>query len=170
MLEQDSIAVAGGYHRGPWTPLAARSLRCCRPTSGQVQLCHFDATRHNLLARRSADGGDETVAIDWAFIGTGAIGEEINLLIPSPFFRFEADMGEAERHERVVFDGYLQGLRDAGWRGDWKTVRFGYTASAALRTAFIAPMLDCIGDEARRAEEERRWGRPIEQIMAQRGR
>jgi hypothetical protein len=35
--------------------------------------------------------------------------------------------------DRICFEGYLQGLRDAGWNGDPKLVRMGYTVSCMLR-------------------------------------
>jgi hypothetical protein len=34
--------------------------------------------------------------------------------------------------DAIAFEGYLAGLRDAGWRGDARLVRFGYAATAAL--------------------------------------
>jgi hypothetical protein len=44
-------------------------------------LCHIDAFRRNLFVRRGVDGGDQTLAIDWADAGIGAIGEEIVRLV-----------------------------------------------------------------------------------------
>ena len=40
-------------------------------------LCHFDAFRRNLFARRTPDGLGRTVVIDWAFVGIGAVGQDI---------------------------------------------------------------------------------------------
>ena len=39
--------------------------------------CHRDAWSRNLFVCRDGDGCEQTVAIDWAFAGLGAIGEEI---------------------------------------------------------------------------------------------
>ena len=39
-------------------------------------LCHYDAFRRNLFARR-VDEKDQTVLIDWAFLGIGPLGAEI---------------------------------------------------------------------------------------------
>jgi hypothetical protein len=44
-------------------------------------LCHHDAFRRNLIARRTADGRDQTVAIDWAGMGIGVVGEELATLV-----------------------------------------------------------------------------------------
>ena len=35
--------------------------------------------------------------------------------------------------EAVVLDGYIEGLRQAGWQGDPELVRLGYLCSVALR-------------------------------------
>ncbi len=40
-------------------------------------LCHHDAFRRNLLTRRGSTGAEQTVAIDWQMVGTGAVGEEL---------------------------------------------------------------------------------------------
>jgi len=38
-------------------------------------LSHLDAFPGNLLARRTAAGAEQTVALDWAFVGIAAVGE-----------------------------------------------------------------------------------------------
>jgi hypothetical protein len=40
-------------------------------------LCHLDAYRGNLFSRRDPAGQEQTVAIDWAFVGHAALGEEL---------------------------------------------------------------------------------------------
>jgi hypothetical protein len=40
-------------------------------------LCHFDIFRRNLFSRRAVGGDPQTVAIDWAFAGKGALGEDL---------------------------------------------------------------------------------------------
>jgi hypothetical protein len=105
-------------------------------------LCHQDASRRNLFARYGADGQDETVAIDWEFVGVGAVGQELGNLVGATLGFREVEAAEAVRLEQSAFEGYLAGLRDAGWRNlDESVVRFGYTASAALLLAFITPVL-----------------------------
>jgi pimeloyl-ACP methyl ester carboxylesterase len=51
-------------------------------------LCHNDAFRRNLFARRGAHEQPETVAIDWALVGTGSVGQELGPLVAgTPEFR-----------------------------------------------------------------------------------
>jgi len=42
------------------------------------------------------------------------------------------EFADAERLETMVFDGYLQGLADAGWQADPTQIRFGYLMSSVL--------------------------------------
>jgi hypothetical protein len=67
-----------------------------------------------------------------------------------------------------VYDGYVRGLVDGGWRGREHLVRLGYLIAVALRTVFIAPTLLAMLDEPAREYEERRWGASLEQIMVSR--
>jgi hypothetical protein len=42
---------------------------------------HLDLFRRNLFARQTADGDDQTVIIDWAFVGRGPIGADLSPLV-----------------------------------------------------------------------------------------
>lgn len=127
-------------------------------------LCHLDAFRRNLFARRSADGRDQTIAIDWAFVGTGALGEEIVPLVSASLAFFEVELAEAQALDEIVFEGYLEGLRDAGWRGDPRAVRFVYAAASALR--YLFPIgLNLLLEESGRAWLEQAFGRTIEEAL-----
>ena len=95
-------------------------------------LAHLDAMRHNLFVRRTAQGQDQVIAVDWAFVGIESIGVEM-----AEFATWSAIMaGEVANLDvldATAFTGYLSGLSLAGWNGDERLVRFGYTASTALR-------------------------------------
>ena len=112
---------------------------------------HGDAIRRNLLARRLADGTEETVAIDWEYAGCYAIGEEVGqtLSVASAFFAVEPS--DLPTLDGALFAGYLEGLREAGWHGDPRQVRFAYAAHAALRNAFNAVGTTLPNDEQRAA-------------------
>jgi hypothetical protein len=96
-------------------------------------LCHRDAYRRNLFARRNQQGEEQTVAIDWAEVGDGALGEELVPLIVATAIFFEIDSADLQHLDQIAFSGYLAGLREAGWMGPANVVRLGYTAAAALR-------------------------------------
>jgi len=130
--------------------------------------CHRDAFRRDLFARRSADGGWHTVAIDWAFSGPGAIREELVPLVMATVGFFEVGADKLGELEAIVFESYLGGLREAGWRGDESVARLGYVASAALLTASHAPGdISMLSDESLHAQWERVMGHSMEQVADQ---
>jgi hypothetical protein len=100
--------------------------------------CHMDAFYRNLFARRAADGTDETVAIDWPYCGIGGIGEELAPLVAMGQGRRDVSLEDLRALDEVVFSGYVDGLMNAGWRGDPNLARFGMVASAPLRYGFIS--------------------------------
>jgi hypothetical protein len=104
-------------------------------------LCHHDAALANLFAVRRPDGLLETVAVDWEKIGPGPIGAEIATLTFGTLRRCEFDVARADELDSAVFDGYLAGLREAGWHGRVEVVRLGYTAAIALRWTVVAGIL-----------------------------
>jgi len=106
-------------------------------------LCHQDAYPTNLMASRGENGEEVTVALDWAMAGIGPVGEELAQLAIGTLDRLP-DV-PATDVDQVLFSGYLDGLRDSGWRGGALTVRFGYAASTALR---IGPWLLWLLNEA----------------------
>jgi hypothetical protein len=91
-------------------------------------LQHLDAYRPNLLAQ-----GNSTVLLDWDKMGIGAIGEELGGMVPASMIWFRVNGDDAIRFGEYAYQGYLAGLREAGWQGDEALVRLGFTASASLR-------------------------------------
>ena len=125
--------------------------------------CHHDAFRRNLFARRDTDGGYQTVAIDWAFMGTGALGEELRPLVIHSVGFFDVEAEKLPELDAIAFDGYLTGLREAGWRGDSRMPRLGYAASAALLFLQGTGIVSLLTDESQHARWEQVMGCPIEQ-------
>ncbi len=128
-------------------------------------LCHLDFWPRNLF-----DDDGATVAIDWAFVGLGAVGEDAGNLVPdSVFDGFVAPERIEELHD-LVWTEYLAGLRDAGWPGEERQARLGFCIGAALKYVWVRPrvaaqgpleggaaaaaaalaLLDRLSDEARR--------------------
>jgi hypothetical protein len=81
---------------------------------------------------RSESGEDRTVAIDWSFVGTAPAGQELAILMGGSHIWLDADPTEIGSLSERAFRAYLEGLREAGWRGDKQLVRFAYAASSAL--------------------------------------
>lgn len=95
-------------------------------------LCHRDAFRRNLRMRQGTTGQPQTVALDWAATGIGLLGEELVPLFALTLRFFTLEIGRIAELDALIFAGYVEGLRAAGWQGDARLARFGFTALAAL--------------------------------------
>lgn len=129
-------------------------------------LHHNDSGRKNLFAHRRPDGEIETVAVDWGSAATGPVGGELACMVMQPIYWFNGVQPEQLNElDGLVFDGYMQGLRDVGWRGDRALARLGYTASIALRMAYgIFNVEWAARDESTCQFIENVIGHPIEEI------
>jgi hypothetical protein len=128
--------------------------------------CHHDAFRRNLLVRRGPEG-EELVALDWTQTGHGAVGQELAQLVVASLIFFET-MGIAPRDlDAVCFAGYVAGLREAGWTGEERLVRLGFTAAAALHNTIglLAPVLPMVTDPTLRSAVEDMLGRPFAEVL-----
>ncbi len=123
-------------------------------------LCHLDAWRGNLFASRTLEGRDRTVAIDWAFVGSAA-------LVWVSLLEFHVEVADAAALEEGVLLGYMEGLCEAGWRGNSRLVRLGYTISSLLQWGILPDVLSYALDEEQHAALELQYKRPIEQNVEQ---
>ena len=133
--------------------------------------CHHDAHESNLFLRRGPDGrGLHTIAIDWSSAGTGPAGQELGPLIASSLFFTDTELTEVQALDDRISNAYLIGLRDAGWHGDPRVVRFGYAATTALRYGLSGAMgvLRIACEESEHARWEQAYGCPIAEWMDRR--
>src|SRR4051812_14130491 len=93
--------------------------------------CHHDAFRRNLLGRKGPQG-HKLVALDWADAGYAAVGQELVPLVLGSLSFFEAVGIAPHDLDAACFTSCMVGLREAGWNGDERLVRLGFTADAAL--------------------------------------
>jgi thiamine kinase-like enzyme len=101
--------------------------------------CHNDAWQPNLFLSRAPAG--KMVIIDWTFCGIAGVGEELGRYFGLTLHSNEMMRPDALSLMETLFQNYLDGLNHAGWHGDSKLVRFGFTASAALRSVMVVPRL-----------------------------
>jgi hypothetical protein len=131
-------------------------------------LCHRDAFRRNLVARRTPDGHEQTVAVDWSRLGTGAIGEDLAIQVFVNLLFLEVPRKDAFRFSRLACAGYLEGLHDISWRGNEAEMRFGYAASAALLAlGAVGIFLAHVDDDDWYAHWELAIGHSLDTIIAQ---
>ncbi len=129
-------------------------------------ICHFDLFRRNLFRMDNAAAGKETVAIDWAFTGPGCIGADINPLVIASLAFFEVGLERTGELDGNVFEGYQEGLRQAGWQGDIRLARLGYLL-ATIRYLFseIGGWFSAVSDERARSSIEQAFGHPLGEIF-----
>lgn len=128
-------------------------------------LCHHDAARSNLIARRRDDGATEIVAIDWESTGPGAVGAEIATLVSASLRKGDFPADRAAELDAAVVDAYVAGLCEAGWSGDPRVVRLGYAMSLALRCWFVRDTLRNVTDPDARPVFGRALDVPAEDVL-----
>jgi hypothetical protein len=129
-------------------------------------LCHNDCHRRNLMWRKDENGQEELIVLDWAFCGPGGVGMDIGELVASSTYFFDSEPADVAELERAVFDGYIAGLRAAGWRGEKDLVRLGYTACAALWMGATLPGWTAVMlDPASGVNTAAMYGRPAEDVL-----
>jgi hypothetical protein len=99
---------------------------------------HGDAHRSNLLiSRRDAGRGRalSLTAVDWGTVGYGPPGADLADLVLGWLSGGQGEpslpAGSPAAAERM-YEAYLEGLGDGGWRGEASLVRLGYAGTISL--------------------------------------
>jgi len=128
-------------------------------------LCHNDFHRRNVLLPRDLSGSP--VVVDWAFAGSGPVAADAAHLTAGTLFFCDVDIRQAEALEATIIDGYLEGLRRAGWDGDERLVRLGLDASIALCQGVQLPgWVAILLSEDGETDVERLFGQPADAVRA----
>jgi Phosphotransferase enzyme family len=133
-------------------------------------LCHHDAFRRNLIAGGDPGGRASTTAVDWVGIGIGAVGEDLATMVAVSLQFLDVDIVDAVELDRIAFEGYVAGLRDAGAMIDERRVRLGYSTAATLLLGLGGAggwLLWLTADNDRPKAAEVIIGRPIDEILSQ---
>ena len=126
-------------------------------------LCHLDFWTKNLIAT-----DDGVVLLDWAFVGDGALGEDIGNLVPDAAFDFFVEPDQLPQLRAATLDAYVGGLRDAGWHGDPRIIELAMAASA-VKYDWLTPLML---ERASATEQKRYGGKPVtdsDEFFAKRG-
>ena len=98
--------------------------------------CHLDFWVSNVIQRPTG----ELALFDWAFTGDGALGEDLGNHIPDAVFDLFWPAERLPELAQTCIANYLDGLREAGWRGDPDQVRLAVMASG-VKYAWLLPGL-----------------------------
>jgi hypothetical protein len=113
-------------------------------------ISHGDTYPTNLMSRTLSNGQEQTIALDWALMSIEPLGDDLGQFL----FGAQNNLKDASRAdvEKALFESYLEGLLEGGYRCDPRMVRFGYTTLAALRVGLFALFL--LGDRLKQNETE----------------
>jgi hypothetical protein len=125
--------------------------------AGERTLCHLDVWPANLI-----DGNGASVLLDWAFMGEGAIGEDIANLIVDSFADGLMDVSLLPELAESATGRYLEGLRDGGWSGSDDAVRAAIAACGAAKYSWLAPAR--VGSVARDDLERASYARDTDAV------
>lgn len=102
-------------------------------------LCHGDTYPTNFMSRRTADGQEGTVALDWALANMAPVGDDLGQFTLG--VQNQLKNHPPEEITNRLFESYLVGLREGGCQVDARLVQFGFCASAALRVGLFQVMM-----------------------------
>ena len=106
----------------------ATAVESARSTveAGPRTLVHGDCHPRNMFLSPNDAADQETVAFDWATIGTDHIGADIGTLIGSGMSWHEDEFRMLLDSERQFYQAFLDGLVIGGWQGDSDLARISY--------------------------------------------
>ena len=103
-------------------------------------LCHHDAVRSNLFARRG-DVGPVTVAIDWELVGPGAVGVDLASLLFGSVRRGDLSVDVLAELVEPAVDSYVDGMGDVQRPVPRAEVRRGLRLATCLRWTLLRDVL-----------------------------
>ena len=112
-------------------------------------VAHHDAQWSNLFRGRTGSGPANTVAIDWSFLGSAPVGQDLGAHVALNICNRAIDPFAAARHDASATEAYFRGLCAFGWSGDERQVLFARATTGSLQMAtWLAAHLSWICDEA----------------------
>ena len=79
----------------------------------------------------------------------------------------EVEATDAQDLVTIIYDGYLDGLRDAGWQGDPQLIWLGFATAAVLKYLEMSGALTFPADPGQHETVERVIGRPVDDFTNQ---
>jgi hypothetical protein len=124
---------------------------------------HLDCYSRNLYDRDS-----KTILIDWQLTGIAAAGADLSQILSGTLAFNDLRVHHARELEPKVFERYLEGLHNSGWRGDPRSVRLGYAAYASLHNLFrMLHVQNALKKETGQRLLQSKGGHPIERHVDQ---
>ncbi len=104
-------------------------------------LAHQDLSQKNIYVGKDSNGNEQLTLIDWQFMSISAIGEDLGKLYGQCMSGERIPQSLYRPFKELLFENYLDGLRETGWTGDSELARYGYCVSFAARSEWEVPLL-----------------------------
>jgi hypothetical protein len=137
---------------------------------GPKGICHRDCHPKNLFPMQDSAGSSYTVAIDWVRTGVDSLGLDIGHMLGSPTTWLELAPDETHALVDPVFDAYVTGMAEQGWRGDERRVRLCFLTRLALEAVRNTNLITNAATQDKwRQRLEDFLGQPVEEIAVRYG-
>lgn len=102
-------------------------------------LAHQDMSQMNMFLVKKEESESQLVLIDWQFMSISGIGEDLGKLFGVNMSLGIIPPDQYMKFQNSLYNAYLEGLRDMGWQGDIRLVRYGFCLSTAIRSVWEVP-------------------------------
>ncbi len=126
-------------HGEPSAVWAERDRILGRVEAAPRTFAHHDFHPANLF------GDGETVVVDWAYCGLGALGEDAGNLVADTLLDGVILAGDGPALREAVWDGYRRGLAESGCAADETEIRYVFLAGTALKFAWVPAVSVSLG-------------------------
>lgn len=99
-------------------------------------LSHQDLSQQNMYINPN---GENFTLIDWQYLSISSVGEELGKLFGVALSQDDIPIDLAEEYMELLFSHYVEGLREAGWRGDPDIPKYAFYVSFACRSFWEVP-------------------------------
>lgn len=110
-------------------------------------LAHQDLSQMNMLLARKAAHDEPLMLIDWQFMSISGTGEDLGKLYGVNMSLGIIPVSGYTGFGEALFNAYIKGLRETGWRGMEPQARYGYCISTALRSVWEVPQFFSVAEQ-----------------------
>ncbi|MBS4201682.1 phosphotransferase [Bacillus sp. FJAT-49732] len=113
----------------------ARLKKCPQTVS------HQDLSKQNIFVTKNNDDENQVAFIDWQFLSISALGEDLAKMFGVALSQGDIPLDKAKNYEEALFQAYIEGLAEAGWKGNIQLVRYAFCISIAARSFWEIPKI-----------------------------